>query len=182
MTEVPASERPRIEGLRRPQDRVNSATGWQLLHRLARSHGAAGVRRDRDGRPRSDPPLDLSLSHSGRWVGVALCKTGRVGLDVETVREVSPSLARRCLSGPELAWLQQVAPGPARNHRFFRLWTAKEAFLKATGVGLATDPRSITLDCTDGDPVLLRRNPGWTFSASSPAEGVCVTVCVEGAA
>lgn len=178
MAQVPAAEHPRIDGLRRPQDRLNSATGWRLLHRLSRSHGTT-LQRGADGRPRCTPPADVSLSHSGSWVGVALCPDGRVGIDVETVRDVSPSLARRALSTHELSWIHQVPPGRSRDHRFFRLWTAKEAFLKATGVGLTSDPRSVTIDCTAEEPVLLGQEEAWTFSASAPADGVCATVCVE---
>lgn len=178
MTQVPAPEHRRIEGLRRPQDRLNSATGWQLLHRLTTSHGTT-LQRDADGRPRCTPPADVSLSHSGSWVGVALCPDGRVGIDVETVRDVSPSLSRRALSAQELSWLHQAPPGRSRDQRFFRLWTAKEAFLKATGVGLASDPRSVTIDCSSEEPVLLGHEEAWTFSASSPADGVCATLCVE---
>ena len=176
---LPLTERSRIEALRRWQDRLNSATGWHLLHRLAHQHGAT-VHRAADGRPRADPPLDLSLSHSDRWTAVALSRAGRIGIDVEAVRSVTTALARRCLSGHELAWLDDVEPGTCRSHRFFQLWTAKEAYLKATGVGLAVDPRDVSIDCANGEPVLLgEATDSWEFSYASPAAGVCITVCAE---
>lgn len=95
MHAVPVAERPRIERLHRWEDRQDSAIGWQLLQRLA---GDSGLRRRDSGRPECDPPLDVSLSHSGGWIAAAASESGRVGVDVETVRDVSPSLARRCLS------------------------------------------------------------------------------------
>ncbi|CAA9381324.1 MAG: hypothetical protein AVDCRST_MAG75-979 [uncultured Propionibacteriaceae bacterium] len=93
------------------------------------------------------------------------------------------SLTRRCLSAAELAWLEQGRPGAARELRFFRLWTAKEAYLKAIGVGLATDPRQITIDHTSGEPRLQgSAAERWRFACSTPAPGVCLTVCVGQAA
>ena len=176
---LPDTDRIRIEKLHRSVDRQNSATGWHLLHQLGRDWGVT-VRRAASGRPCADPPVDASMSHSGRWVAVALCRTGRIGIDVETVRPVTPSLAERCLSPDELAWMKEVEPGAAQNHRFFRLWTAKEAFLKATGVGLSADPRRIRIDCAGEEPVMIgRAAQAWRLSCASPAAGVCVSVCME---
>lgn len=175
---LPVAERCRIEKLHRAQDRQNSATGWHLLHQLARDR-AVNVSRAANGRPHADPPTDVSMSHSGNWVAVALCETGRIGIDVETERFVEPSLAKRCLSTDELAWLEEAERGAARTRRFFRLWTAKEAYLKATGVGLAVDPRGISVDCAGEEPVLLGATDSWRFSSASLATGVFVTVCTE---
>jgi 4'-phosphopantetheinyl transferase len=47
------------------------------------------------------------------------------------------SLARWVLSPMELAALSALPPGDARYRRFFDLWTLKEAFLKALGIGLS---------------------------------------------
>lgn len=176
---LPLTERLRIETLQRAQDRRNSTAAWLLLHQLAGDRGAT-VHRAPSGRPGAKPPLDVSLSHSGDWIGVALCEAGRIGVDLEKLRPVSSSLVRRCLTVGELAWLHEVQPGTERSHRFFRLWTAKEAFLKATGVGLSMDPREISIDCSGEEPVLLGDSGGsWRFFAASPEAGVCVTVCVE---
>jgi len=171
---VPAAERSRIEQRHRWEDRQDSAIGWQLLQGLA---GTSGLRRGHNDRPECDPPLDVSLSHSGGWIAVAAGERGRVGIDVETLREVSPSLARRCLSTPELTWLEED-PG-LRSLRFLRLWTAKESYLKATGVGLGLDPRDITLDHSGDEPRMTGTAQHWRFTTSAPAADVCLTVCEE---
>jgi 4'-phosphopantetheinyl transferase len=176
---LPAVERGRIEGLHRWQDRQDSALGWELLHRLARERGAT-VHRTERGRPRCDPPLDMTLTHSGGWIATAVSQTGRVGIDVEGVRDIAPSLARRCLSHTELDWLGRAAGAATRNHRFCRLWTAKEAYLKAVGVGLAADPREILVDLSGDQPRLLgRASERWQLSELGPAPGVCITLCME---
>jgi 4'-phosphopantetheinyl transferase len=103
-----------------------------------------------------------------------------VGIDVEAVREVTPALARRCLSAAELGWLSAAADASLRAERFLQLWTAKEAYLKAIGTGLGTDPRSVTIDCAAGVPQLVGPDRArWRFRSSTPAEAVRVTVCVE---
>ncbi len=176
LEELPPTERARITGLSRWEDQQDSARGWLLMQRLARRHGG-GVRRDALGRPGTDGPGDVSLSHGGGWIAVAATGDGRLGIDVEAPRAVSPSLARRCLAPAELAWLGQAA-GPDRGARFLRLWTAKEAYLKAIGLGLTRDPRDVRIDPTGAQPRLIGRDGGaWSFSCSAPAPGVCVTLC-----
>ncbi len=176
---LPAVERGRIEGLHRWQDRQDSALGWELLHGLAHERGAT-VHRTERGRPYCDPPWDMTLTHSGGWIATAVSQIGRVGIDVEGVRDIAPSLARRCLSHTELDWLGRAAGDATRNHRFCRLWTAKEAYLKAVGVGLAVDPREVTVDlCGDQPRLLGRPSERWQLSELGPAPGVCITLCME---
>lgn len=176
---LPSSERHRVQQLRRWEDRQDSAIGWDLIRHLAARHGVA-VRRAASGRPVADLPVDVSLSHGAGWVAAVLHVGGRVGVDVEGVRQVPPSLSRRCLAPPELSWLDAAADLTARGDRFLRLWTAKEAYLKATGTGLSRDPRTVVTDCTGPAPRLLgAEGERWKLRSSSPAAGVHVTVCWE---
>ena len=52
-------------------------------------------------------------------------------------------IADRYFSEKEAAWLRQCS-GELRNIRFAELWTLKEAFLKAVGVGLSGSLASIS--------------------------------------
>jgi 4'-phosphopantetheinyl transferase len=68
--------------------------------------------------------------------------------------------------------------------RFLEFWTMKEAFLKATGVGLAGGLRS--LDCTtlsQASPEWCTSptHPGWRFAHLRPGPGFTAAVAVEGA-
>ncbi|GAA2811476.1 4'-phosphopantetheinyl transferase family protein [Nonomuraea dietziae] len=99
-----------------------------------------GFGRDGSGRPcllplGRRPVPDFNLSHSGAWALVATAPPGaRVGVDVEQVRARFDhlALARRFYQPEEVARLRATGP-----EGFFRLWTAKEAYVKASGVGLA---------------------------------------------
>ncbi|MFS8064233.1 MAG: 4'-phosphopantetheinyl transferase family protein, partial [Luteimonas sp.] len=96
--------------------------------------------RDAHGRPRLRAPLtacDISWSHSGEGLLVALGRDMDVGIDLERLRLRPRALAvaERYFTAGELAWLQaQVAD--IRDEAFLRLWCAKEAVLKAHGRGL----------------------------------------------
>ena len=176
---LPPVERRRIGSVYRNEGQHDSALGWSLLVGFATHHGVS-VCRNPVGRPIADPPVDVSLSHGGGWVAVAAYRHGRIGVDVEARREVSPGLARRCLAPAELAWLGRAPDAPTRQDRFVRLWTAKEAYLKAIGTGLGVDPRSFTIDCSLPAPRLVGSEAGgWFFRSTAPADAVRVTVCVE---
>lgn len=84
------------------------------------------------------PRWYFNLSHSGGLVLVALAESGPVGVDVETVRPLDHwrALAVRSFSPAEVRELESVTAAE-RTPAFFATWTRREAFLKATGAGLA---------------------------------------------
>jgi 4'-phosphopantetheinyl transferase len=82
---------------------------------------------------------DFNLSHSGAWALVAVAPKGsRVGVDVERIRADLDCLAMAgsMYQPEEVERLRREGPD-ARHAAYFRLWTAKEACVKAAGVGLA---------------------------------------------
>lgn len=95
--------------------------------------------REEKGRPfllSPDPP-DFNLSDTDGGTLVALCRRGRVGVDLERIdREPAVlRLAERYFSAAETAALAAM-PADAARRAFLRLWTAKEASCKATGTGI----------------------------------------------
>lgn len=126
----------------------------------------------------SSVPLDVNASHAGAWIAAAVAPDARVGVDLEPVRPVSGELVARCLSVDERAGLATL-PAERAASRFFQLWTAKEAYLKAIGRGLAVDPRTVEVAFADGRPV-LRNADGWNLRSWEPAPGVWLAVCTDG--
>jgi 4'-phosphopantetheinyl transferase len=94
------------------------------------------------GRPRLAPAqhdLDLrfSVSHTTGLVACAVTIGHDLGVDVEHVTpRVSPiALAERFFTAAEADDIRARSPAD-RTDRFIRYWTLKEAWLKASGVGL----------------------------------------------
>jgi 4'-phosphopantetheinyl transferase len=85
-----------------------------------------------------DESWQFNLSHSGDWLVLALCQAGPLGVDVEMGlrrRQILP-LARRFYAASEYAWLLSL-PAQEQESAFYRLWSRKEAVLKAQGDGIA---------------------------------------------
>jgi 4'-phosphopantetheinyl transferase len=82
--------------------------------------------------------LRFNLSHSGDLALVAVAHGREVGVDVEEMRPGRPlaRIAERGFTAAEHAGLRSL-PEDERDRAFYRLWARKEAYLKATGEGLA---------------------------------------------
>ena len=136
------------EGLRRTRTVARNWVRDLVTSRLALDWaGFEETSAGRKPRLRGLPSVDVSISHSGRMLLVAVVRGGRLGVDVEDEPfDVfgRPSLVRRMCSGPERDQLASL-PEPSRRRTLARIWTLKEAALKAIGVGLAVDPRRIVV-------------------------------------
>jgi 4'-phosphopantetheinyl transferase len=90
------------------------------------------------GRP---APVSFNLSHTRGAVGVAVMAQADVpvGFDIEWIdRTVDLAIADRYFRPEEIAWITSL-DASLRPSGFLRLWTLKEALMKATGEGLARD-------------------------------------------
>jgi 4'-phosphopantetheinyl transferase len=97
------------------------------------------------GKPALDPgcgPIHFNLAHSEDRALIAVSRDSRIGVDLEAIDHESrlPELARSIAAPAELAQLAGLADEAARSRALLRLWTAKEAFLKAIGTGLQIAP------------------------------------------
>lgn len=112
------------------------------------------------GRPALDGSdgLEVSISHAGSLVAVALACDSAIGVDIEETSDRRPvdvhRIARRFFSAEEQ---ELVASDPAA---FSRLWSRKEAVGKATGAGvahggLARDARADRVPTGFGTPELV---------------------------
>jgi len=84
--------------------------------------------------------IQFNLSHSGGLMVAAVCRDWPIGVDIEKhdPRFHAMEIAERFFCEHEKAEIARQ-DGEARLEAFFQLWTAKEAFLKATSLGLALE-------------------------------------------
>lgn len=78
-------------------------------------------------------PIHFNISHTKRLVACAV-ELEPVGVDLEQIRRFSPALADRILGPGERELIDSLAD---RNSALTQLWTAKESYMKFTGLGLA---------------------------------------------
>ncbi len=142
-------ERARRDRLSFAADRRDFTLAHDLLRRALsrcadRHPGEWRFRTDHYGKPSiesSDPQLlalSFSLSHTRGCVACAITSNAPLGVDVERSDHIphAQEMADQYFSERETACLRQCSD-ELRNVRFAELWTLKEAFLKATGVGLS---------------------------------------------
>jgi 4'-phosphopantetheinyl transferase len=127
--------------------------------------------------------LEFNVSRAGGLAAIAVSTGYAIGLDIERAgRWPEPvAFARRYLA-PEEADAVEALPAEERRAELTRLWTAKEAYVKALGTGLtATAPRSFVVDGTsvvsthDGAP-----GSGWSLTALRLPPGYWGTVALRG--
>ena len=84
--------------------------------------------------------ISFNVSHSGGCGLIAFAPAGRLGVDVEEIvpRRDLKSLIEAVMGPDEQAELNGLT-GQARIRQFYRLWTCKEALIKALGTGFSTD-------------------------------------------
>ena len=138
-------ERDKARAFRFDVDRRAYVAGHALLrHLLGEATGLPPDRLCFSEGPFGKPVLEtggpeFNLSHCRGCVAVALSGCGPVGVDVESAGRQSAEdtdIARGTFSAAEVRFLASIPDRSERGRAFIRLWTRKEAYLKATGQGM----------------------------------------------
>lgn len=131
------------------------------------------------GKPALDHTTDLTfnLAHSGDLLVLATAEGVSLGADVEQVRP-QPNLKR--VAADYFSETEQKAlfalPETQQLQAFYRIWTRKEAVIKATGDGFALPLTDF--DVTHDDPPQIARLPGqWQLHNLNMPAGYISAVC-----
>lgn len=147
---LPDFRQKKADRCRSSMGRAQSVGVWILWQRAQKQLGLS-------------PEAVFNLSHSGYY---ALCSAeteagGDVlaGCDVERVSVYRERVAQRFFCPEEYDFIQAQKSPEGRRRMFFRYWTLKESFIKATrqGMGLALDSFSIQVE--DGAHPALEKCP-----------------------
>lgn len=115
-------------------------------------------------KPSLQPPsLQFNISHSDNLAVYAFTRTGEIGVDIEKIQvDQKLDVAERFFSPSEiLALTSQAATEQAAT--FYRLWSRKEAIIKANGRGLSQPLASFSVAATDTVETLVLEDGKWTL-------------------
>jgi 4'-phosphopantetheinyl transferase len=191
-------ERERAFRFRFPRDRQHFIAARAMLRTflgkyLGVAPAALSFSYSEKGKPRlsqnhAENGVTFNLSHSGGVALYAFSLHRELGVDVEHIRrdfEVE-AIARRFFSMHEQKQLAEL-PAEDRPEVFFRCWSRKEAYIKATGDGLSL-PLSqfdVSLDPGNTDALVTTRPNAaeaarWRLTDVSAGSDYAAALCVRG--
>lgn len=103
--------------------------------------------------------LSFNLTHTSDLVVLAVTRERAVGVDTENIsRGALLDVADRFFAPSECEHLRALPPGE-QPRRFFELWTLKESYIKARGMGLSIGLDKFAFDLRDPSRVSLSTLP-----------------------
>lgn len=97
--------------------------------------------------------LQFNVSHSDDYFLMGITKNNLIGVDIERARKKLDylALAKRFFAPKEYEAMEMLS-GEKQIGTFYRCWTRKEAFIKATGLGLSFGLNNFEVSLSD-EPV-----------------------------
>ncbi len=144
------------------------------------------------GRPAVSNPhagaqaLRFNLTHSNALVVLGLATGREIGVDTESTERDAPlEVADRYFSDSEARALRAL-PSDLQPARFWDLWTFKESYIKARGMGLALPLDGFSYRFDDAQHVDIGFEPGivdqpqrWGLWQFRPDDAHLLAVCLE---
>jgi len=116
------------------------------------------------GKPhvRGNDSIHFNISHSHHWWVMAVARDRDVGIDVEDLQRSIDieRVAARLFAREEIAVIHSL-PVEERRRAFFRVWTSREAVVKAMGEGIFASGHKFVVEA---DPRKRARIQGDTFT------------------
>jgi 4'-phosphopantetheinyl transferase len=184
-TEKARSASFRVESARVQYVAAHALARFAIGRALGRKPRSLEFDYDSLGKPHLVGAADLwfSLSHADGLVGCALGVHREIGIDIENWRRETDmdAILDVAFAASERSWVA-ASPTGDRCERFFQLWTLKEAYLKAKGVGFSQAPAEAVFDLTQKKP-RLKSDDGyaadWRFGSMTAGAAHIVSVAVR---
>lgn len=182
---LPESSRNRTMRFVRSEDKQRALMGELMVrsflsNRLNLSNRKIKFKKNRFGKPylKSSTRVYFNISHSGKWI-VSAFSSKPVGIDIEKLKPVDFKLARRFFSQEENKDLLKKNV-TERQAFFFELWSLKESYLKAKGIGITVALSSFTIK-TGKNSIIVKndksQNDDLFFKQYDIDEGYRMAVC-----
>lgn len=128
--------------------------------------------------------LEFNLSHSEDMVLYSFTRDRQIGIDLERLRPIPDleQLIQQFFSVRETSAILSL-PSSQQQLAFFQTWTCKEAYLKATGVGLA-QLQQVEVSLVQGEPCRLLNHQSqanlWSLQTIKLVPDYVAAMVVEG--
>ncbi|XP_004973051.1 uncharacterized protein LOC101767098 isoform X2 [Setaria italica] len=143
-------------------------------------------------------PLHFNISHTSSLIACGVTMDTPIGIDIEEKKRKTKknflSLARRYFTPSEVDYLDKIPDPDAQQKEFIKLWTLKEAYVKALGRGFSGAPFnkfSIVLAAKNGIQISVAPkvfndsdscdclSENWQFALAELNNSHYMAVCVE---
>ncbi|KAF7100296.1 hypothetical protein CFC21_101828 [Triticum aestivum] len=144
-------------------------------------------------------PLHFNISHTTSLIACGIAMDANIGIDIEEKKRKTTksilSLARCFFTPSEAHYLTEISDSYAQEKEFFKLWTLKEAYVKALGLGLSGAPlNEFTINlktskgirvskaskvCNDSNSGCDRLSENWLFALAKLNSSHYMSVCME---
>jgi hypothetical protein len=153
-----------------PDDRKRSLAAWLLLESVLGRETAFCIRRYDKGKPYIDGGPHFSVSHSGDWAVLAVCEKN-IGFDIERIN----AACNTGLVASRAFWPEEVKTVGRDVNMFYRIWTAKESYLKMK----ACFPAGISGFCVqfEGGAGRIKDDPGIVIHFFEQFDGYAAALC-----
>lgn len=131
------------------------------------------------------PELAFNLSHTGNKIVVAMAYNCELGVDIEQCkpRKNLAALVDKCFAQEEKSYWQQL-PESQQAQAFYQFWVRKEAFVKATGRGIALGLKECSINPENPNkllriPVAYGLASDWLIQDFDLGEHICGALAVK---
>ncbi len=146
----------KIHQMKKTDDRLRSLGAGLLINFIKNKYRIHDrLQTDKFGKPYfENAPLHFNISHSGNYVIAAVSKY-EIGIDIQRVRADKHRIAEKNFVAGECAYINAMEDEETQQQRFCEIWTVKEAYLKAKGIGLRKPLNSFEVDLSEDAPKIV---------------------------
>ena len=149
--QLPTKIRDRIERKVSREKIQTSLLGYLLLKVSLERNGLHQaidmIKQSPEGRPNIVHNFDFNISHSDQYAVCAFSEKYSLGIDIEKIKPISIELLQHFFNQDEWAEMQG---NENLQESFYRLWTKKEAIVKADGRGFNIPLKEIIIRNNQG--------------------------------
>lgn len=178
---LPEERKKKADRFRFEKDRLLSVgAGALLLKALSEAYiNDAEFAEGEKQKPfiKNHPEIFFNLSHSEEKI-MCVVSDREVGCDIEKIRENTNDIAARYFTEEERNAIDSTEK---KDEMFFRIWTLKESYIKALGLGLSLSLKDFSI--ITGDEISAVHGgikSAYSFFEFKDIGGYCCSCCVKG--